>query len=157
VLVGVGGQHHALAALPLERDPVPTAQWARWAPRPVCTGAENLIHTGIQSPDRPACTKLLQSNSILNMSKCGKLCFAKVWLVMLMQYALYIYRDVYKPGGLTAFWLVPRSFKLPNVSTNKAGIFPTRPSLQLLRGWDHQCHTPTDLTQILSSMDSQPY
>jgi hypothetical protein len=32
VLEGVSGQHHAPAALPLERDPVPIVQEARWAP-----------------------------------------------------------------------------------------------------------------------------
>jgi hypothetical protein len=37
-----------------ERDPVPIAQQAGWAPGPVWTGAENLAPTGIRSPDRPA-------------------------------------------------------------------------------------------------------
>ena len=40
--MGVGGQHHAPAALPRERDPVPIVQEAAWAPGPVWTRAENL-------------------------------------------------------------------------------------------------------------------
>ena len=36
------------------KDPVPIVQEAGWGPRPVWTGVENLAHTGIQSPDRPA-------------------------------------------------------------------------------------------------------
>ena len=35
------------------KDPIPIVQEARWAPRPVWTGAENLAPTGIRSPDRP--------------------------------------------------------------------------------------------------------
>ena len=37
-----------------EKDPAPIVQEAGWAPGPVWTGAENLTHTGIRSPDRPA-------------------------------------------------------------------------------------------------------
>ena len=37
-----------------EKDPVPIVHEARWAPGPVWTGAENLAHTGIRSPGRPA-------------------------------------------------------------------------------------------------------
>ena len=36
------------------KDPVPIVQEAGWAPGPVWTGAENLVPTGIPSPDRPA-------------------------------------------------------------------------------------------------------
>jgi len=36
------------------RDQVPIVQVTWLAPRPVWTGAENLAHTGIRSPDRPA-------------------------------------------------------------------------------------------------------
>jgi hypothetical protein len=50
----VGGQRHALAALPREREPVPIVREAGWAPGPVWTGAEHFAPTGIQSPDRPA-------------------------------------------------------------------------------------------------------
>ena len=35
------------------KEPVPIVQEAGWAPGPVWTGAENLAHTGIRSPDRP--------------------------------------------------------------------------------------------------------
>jgi hypothetical protein len=35
------------------KDPVPIVQKAGWAPGPVWTGAENLAHAGIRSPDRP--------------------------------------------------------------------------------------------------------
>jgi hypothetical protein len=37
-----------------EKDPVPIVYEGGWAPGPVWTGAENLAHTGIRSPDRPA-------------------------------------------------------------------------------------------------------
>jgi hypothetical protein len=36
------------------KDPIPIVQEARWVPRPVWTGAENLTPTGIRSPGRPA-------------------------------------------------------------------------------------------------------
>jgi len=45
--MGVGGQCHAPAALPQERDPVPTVQEAKWAPGLVWTDAENLAPIGI--------------------------------------------------------------------------------------------------------------
>ena len=35
------------------KDPVPTAQEARWAPGPVWTGAKYLVPTAIRYPDRP--------------------------------------------------------------------------------------------------------
>jgi len=37
-----------------ERDPIPTAQEARRAPRPVWTGANDLAFIGNRSLDRPA-------------------------------------------------------------------------------------------------------
>ena len=37
-----------------KKDPVPIVQEAGWTPGPVWTGAENLVPTGIRSPDRPA-------------------------------------------------------------------------------------------------------
>ena len=52
--MGVGGQHHALAALPTGKDPVPIVQEAGWASEPVWIGAENLAPTGIWSPNLPA-------------------------------------------------------------------------------------------------------
>ena len=36
------------------KDPVHIVQEAGWASGPVWTGAENLVPTGIRSPDRPA-------------------------------------------------------------------------------------------------------
>jgi hypothetical protein len=57
--MGVGGQCHALAALPLGRDPVPIVQDAGWALRPFWTGAENLDPTGIRFPGHPACSDSL--------------------------------------------------------------------------------------------------
>ena len=36
------------------KDPVPIVQEAGWTPGLVWTGAENLVPTGIRSPDRPA-------------------------------------------------------------------------------------------------------
>jgi hypothetical protein len=36
------------------KDPVPIVQKAGWAPGLVWTGAENLVPTGIRSPDLPA-------------------------------------------------------------------------------------------------------
>ena len=50
----VGGQHHAPAALSRERDLVTILQEPGWAPGSVWTGAENLAHTAIRSPDRSA-------------------------------------------------------------------------------------------------------
>ena len=41
------------------KDPVSIVQDAGWASGPVCTGAENLAPTGIQSPDCPARSELL--------------------------------------------------------------------------------------------------
>jgi hypothetical protein len=39
-------------------DQVPIAQEAGWASGPVWTGAQNLVTTGIRSPDRPARSKI---------------------------------------------------------------------------------------------------
>jgi hypothetical protein len=57
--MGVGGQCHAPAAFPWERDPIPIVQEAGWAPGLVWIGAEYLAATGIRSPDRPARSELL--------------------------------------------------------------------------------------------------
>jgi hypothetical protein len=57
--MGVGGQRHAPAAFPRERDTVPIAQEAGWASGPVWTDAENLATTRIRFPDRPARSKSL--------------------------------------------------------------------------------------------------
>ena len=59
-----------------KRDLVPILPVAGWAPEPVWTVAEDLVHIGIRSPDRPACSELLYrlsysgpSNTILKASK----------------------------------------------------------------------------------------
>jgi len=52
--MGVGGQHHASAALPPGRDPVPIIQESGWAPGRLQTSAKNLAHSRSRSPDRPA-------------------------------------------------------------------------------------------------------
>ena len=41
-----------------EKNPVSIVQEAGWAPGSVWTGAENLVSTGIRSPDRPACSSV---------------------------------------------------------------------------------------------------
>jgi len=58
-LDGGGGQPHARAASTPAKDPVPIVQKAGWAPGPVCISSENLVPTGIRSPDRPARNQLL--------------------------------------------------------------------------------------------------
>jgi hypothetical protein len=57
VLVGVGGQRHAPAALSPGKIRCPYE--AGWAPGLVWTATENLAHTGIRSPDPPARSKSL--------------------------------------------------------------------------------------------------
>ena len=46
----VGGQRHALVALPPAKTRFPLYRKAGWAPGPVWTGAGNLASTGIRSP-----------------------------------------------------------------------------------------------------------
>ena len=53
-LEGVRGHRHDPAALNPGKDPVYIVQDAGWAPGPVWTGAENLVPTGIRTPNRPA-------------------------------------------------------------------------------------------------------
>ena len=65
-LDGVGGQHHASAALPPGKDPVPIVQEAGWASGPVWTGMENLAPTRIRSQDR-----LARSESLYRLSYRG--------------------------------------------------------------------------------------
>jgi len=48
----VGVQRQTLATLPREGDSVPIVQAAGWAQVTVRTGAENLVPTGVQLPDR---------------------------------------------------------------------------------------------------------
>jgi hypothetical protein len=44
---------------PRDIDRLPTVQEAGWAPGAVWTGAENVVPTGIRSPDRPALNESL--------------------------------------------------------------------------------------------------
>jgi hypothetical protein len=44
---------------PRKRDPVPIVEEAEWVPGLVWACAENLAHTGIRSPDRPALSESL--------------------------------------------------------------------------------------------------
>ena len=44
--MGVGGQHHALAAFTSGKEPVPILQEAGWDPGPVWTVVENLAPPG---------------------------------------------------------------------------------------------------------------
>ena len=41
------------------KEPIPIVQAAGWVPGSVWTGAENLVSTGIRSPDRPARSELV--------------------------------------------------------------------------------------------------
>jgi hypothetical protein len=50
--VGEGSASRPDRSLPPGKDPVPIAQEAGWASGPVWRGAENLVPTGIRSPDR---------------------------------------------------------------------------------------------------------
>ena len=68
--MGVGGQHHAPAALPPGKDPVPIVQEAGWAPGQVWTVAGDLAATGIRSPDRPASSEALYRLSYHGAYKC---------------------------------------------------------------------------------------
>jgi hypothetical protein len=52
--MGVGVQRHAPVAFTPGKDPVPILQEAGWAPGSIWIGAENLVTTGIRSPDLPA-------------------------------------------------------------------------------------------------------
>ena len=46
-------------SLPTGKTRCPLLQEAVWAPGPVWTGAENLVHSGIRSPDPPALSQSL--------------------------------------------------------------------------------------------------
>ena len=48
------GQRHTRALFNSWKDPVRLVQEVGWTPGPVWTGAENLVPTGIRSPERPA-------------------------------------------------------------------------------------------------------
>jgi hypothetical protein len=65
-LDGVRGQRHVPAALPPGKTKY---HCTGWAPGPVWTGAENLVPTGIRSPDRPA-----RSESLYRLRYSGPQC-----------------------------------------------------------------------------------
>ena len=48
-----GGQRHTVAALSPGKSPVHIVQEAEWTPKPVWTGVQNLVLTGVRKPDRP--------------------------------------------------------------------------------------------------------
>jgi len=64
--MGVGGQCHALAALPPGNNPVPMVYEAGWVAGPVWTGADTVAPTRIRSPDRLAQSKSLYMSRINN-------------------------------------------------------------------------------------------
>jgi hypothetical protein len=61
-----------LRPLCLGKDPVSFLQQDGWAPDPVWTGAENLAHAGIRSPNRPA-----RNESLNRLSYPGPYIFQK--------------------------------------------------------------------------------
>ena len=61
--MGVGGRHAPAARTP-GKDPVPIVQEAGWAPGLVWISAENLVSTGIRSPDLPAHIKKVKVNAV---------------------------------------------------------------------------------------------
>ena len=65
--MGVGGLAPRPSRFSPGKDPVPVVQEAGWAPGPVWTGAGNLAHTGIRSPDCPA-----RSESLYRLSYPGR-------------------------------------------------------------------------------------
>jgi len=67
--MGVGRPHHAPTALPEKDILVSILEDTGWAPRTVWTGAENLAHARIQSPDRPA-----HSESLYRLRYSGPRC-----------------------------------------------------------------------------------
>ena len=68
--MGVGGSApHPDRSTP-GKDPVPIVQEAGWAPGPVCTVADNLVPTGIRSPDRPAHSESLYRLSLPGRQLC---------------------------------------------------------------------------------------
>jgi hypothetical protein len=61
-------------------DPLPLVHETGWDPEPVWTGAENLAHTGIRSPDRPA-----RSNPLYRLSYPGPQTKADLFIYFRLQ------------------------------------------------------------------------
>ena len=66
------------------KDPVPVVQEAGWAPVPVWTGSENLVPTGIRSPDRPA-----RSESLYRLSYPGSLIGIYLFIYFIVYFIVY--------------------------------------------------------------------
>ena len=76
--MGVGGQRHDLVAFNPGKDPFPIVQEAGCAAVTVWIGAENLVPTGIQSPDLPA-----RSESLYRLSYRGPFLLQSCWYINL--------------------------------------------------------------------------
>jgi hypothetical protein len=64
----VGGQRHAPAALPQERDPVPIVLDAKRSSGSFWMCPENLASTGVRTLDRPAPSKFMRTEITQNIS-----------------------------------------------------------------------------------------
>jgi hypothetical protein len=69
---------------PRKRGPVPIELEARWAPWPVCTGAENLAPTGIRSSVRSVASRY---------TDCAVMC-TYIHVLYVYAYCMYIYTYV---------------------------------------------------------------
>ena len=49
------------------KDPVPIVQEAGWAPGPVWKSTENLVRTGLRTPDRPARSRSLSNHDVASL------------------------------------------------------------------------------------------
>jgi len=106
--------------------PVPIVQEAGWAPGPVWTSAENLVLTGIRSPDRPARSQSLyrlsysantNMSSAVTIYMCSGLClrhFPCTWYVFPQNscslYSKHVHRISTKVGQTAIEW--PQRAKL---------------------------------------------
>jgi len=87
------------------KDPIPIVQEPGWAPGPVWTGAENLVPTGIRSPDRPTCSQSLYRLSYPAHNSCRlyvkkKLCW---WYSYLCGYKLTAFQSVFSSTNQAAW------------------------------------------------------
>jgi len=109
--MGVGGQHHAPAALTLGKRPGTHCIGGWWAPGPVWTVAENLAPpTGIQSPDLPARSECIiyYTLTIINVT-CYQYCRAlsTVTFYTIVNTAIYCYfmnLAVYRTTNFTVLY-----------------------------------------------------